>query len=323
MSLRLVVLDASFGEVSVEAGAAAPYGVAVEDGGGVRGQEIPAVAADADGVLVQYGRIDDAVMAECPGWRVIGRYGVGVDNVDVPAASRRGIAVVNVPDYCVEEVATHTAALALAGLRKIGRSQALIADDRWGDWSELRPVQRLSGLTLGLVGVGRIGAEVARLLGPFFGRVIAYDLVTPSSSAIEMVGLDEVFGEADLISLHCPLNDETAGLVNAPRLATMKDSAYLVNVSRGGLIDLGALIAALHEGSLAGAALDVLPVEPPDRDDALHLTQNLLVTNHVAWYSETALIAVRQLLAERCSAYLTGSPVPTVVNANDLQGGGR
>ena len=120
--------------------------------------------------------IEESVIERCPGWRVIGRYGVGVDNVDVAAASRRGIAVINVPDYCVEEVATHTAAVALALVRRVLRSRELIDDGRWGAWSDLRPVERLSTCTLGLVGVGRIGAEVARLLGPFFDRVIAHDV---------------------------------------------------------------------------------------------------------------------------------------------------
>jgi D-3-phosphoglycerate dehydrogenase / 2-oxoglutarate reductase len=320
LSGRLVVLDAPFADITIESEAAAAHGVVVEDAGGVSGDAIVGAAADADGVLVQYGRIDESVIERCPGWRVIGRYGVGVDNVDVAAASRRGIAVINVPDYCIEEVATHTAAVALALVRKVLRSRELVDDGRWGAWSDLRPVERLSTCTLGLVGVGRIGGEVARLLGPFFDRVIAHD-VASSPTGVHMVSLEELFSEADVVSLHCPLTAETANLVDRNRLGSMKPTAYLINVSRGGLVDTAALATALHGGVIAGAALDVLPVEPPDPSDPILSAPNLVLTNHDAWYSETALVTVRRLLAERCSAYLNGDPVPTIVNAGELSEG--
>ncbi len=322
MSGRLVVLDASFGDISIESEAAAAHGVVVEDAGSVSGEAIVGAAGDADGVLVRFGRIDESVIERCPGWRVIGRYGVGVDNVDVAAASRRGIAVINVPDYCVEEVATHTAALALGVVRRIRRSRELIDEGRWDAWTDLRPVERLSNCTLGLVGVGRIGAEVARLLGPFFGRVIAHDIAS-SLAGVQIVSLEELFSEADVVSLHCPLTAETANLVDASRLGSMKRTAYLINVSRGGLVDTAALAEALHGGVIAGAALDVLPLEPPSPSDPIRSAPNLVLTNHDAWYSETALVTLRRLLADRCSAYLNGNPVPTIVNAGELSAGAR
>jgi D-3-phosphoglycerate dehydrogenase / 2-oxoglutarate reductase len=315
---RLVVLDASFGDITVETAAAAPYGVTLENAGGVSGPQVVEVAGTADGVLVQYGKIDADLIAACPSWRVIGRYGVGVDNVDVDAATRHGIAVINVPDYCIEEVATHTAALALAGRRKLARSRELIDAGRWGDWSELRPIEPLSGCTLGLVGIGRIGGEVVRLLGPFFGRVIAYDPVQAPPPNVTPVGLDELFAESDVVSLHCPLTPETQNLVDADRLASMKPGAYLVNVSRGGLVDTAALATALATGTIAGAGLDVLPQEPPDASDPLLEAPNLLLTNHSAWYSELALVRLRRFLAERCGAYLNGEPVSSIVNARAL-----
>jgi D-3-phosphoglycerate dehydrogenase len=318
VSARLVVLDASFGDISIEAAAAAPFGVSVEDAGGVSGAAVVAAASDADGVLVQYGRIDAEIIERCPSWRVIGRYGVGVDNVDLEAATRHGIAVVNVPDYCIEEVATHTAALVLAAWRRLQRSRALIDDGRWGEWPELRPVQPLSGCTLGLVGVGRIGSEVVRLLAPFFGRVVAFDPVQAPPAGVERVELDTLFRLSDVVSLHCPLTAETHNLVDGARLAEMKPQALLVNVSRGGLVDTAALARALAEGTIAGAALDVLPVEPPAADDPLLDAPNLLLTNHSAWYSEASLVTLRRLLAERCSALLNGETVPSVVNAAAL-----
>jgi D-3-phosphoglycerate dehydrogenase len=317
MSGRLVVLDSPFGDVRVESEAAAPYGVAVEDAGGVSGEGIVAAASSADGVLVQFGEIGPDVIDRCPAWRVIGRYGIGVDNVDVDAATRRGIAVVNVPDYCIEEVATHTAALTLAAWRKLAQSRERIAHGDWKDWQALRPVAPLSRCTLGLVGIGRIGAEVARMLAPFFARIVVHDPVQEAPAGTTMVTLDELFATADVVSLHCPLTAQTQNLVDAARLSTMKPGSLLVNVSRGGLVDTTALAAELRTGRLA-AALDVLPQEPPDPDDRLLDAPNLVLTNHVAWYSEEALLELRRLIGERCAAYLAGSPVPSVVNADEL-----
>jgi D-3-phosphoglycerate dehydrogenase len=305
MNPRLVVLDASFGEIGIESEAAAAYGVSVEDAGGVSGAAVVEAAGTADGVLVQYGQITAEIIEQCPSWRVIGRYGVGVDNVDLDAATEHGIAVINVPDYCVEEVATHAAALLLAGWRR-------------GDWKVLQPIQPLSSSTLGLVGIGRIGGEVIRLLSPFFGRIISFDPVQNPPAGVQAATLDEVFTEADVISLHCPLTPETRDLVNAERLESMKPGALLVNVSRGPLVDTAALNAALRSGTIAGAALDVLPQEPPDADDPLLSAPNLLLTNHSAWYSEVSLVRLRRLLAQRCCDALAGEPVPTVVNARDL-----
>lgn len=318
MSGHLVVLDATYGDITVEVEAAAPYGVTIEDAGGVAGLAIVDAAGDADGVLVQYGKIEASVIERCPSWRVIGRYGVGVDNVDLKAATRRGIAVVNVPDYCIEEVATHTAALVLTAWRKLPTSHALIAGGRWNDWHALRPIRPLSACTLGLVGVGRIGAEVARVLGPFFGRIVAHDPAQSPPPGVEPLGLDEVFSEADVVSLHCPLTPQTEKLVDGTRLASMKRDALLVNVSRGELVDTDALAAALRRGALGAAALDVLPQEPPAAGDPLLDAPGLVLTNHSGWYSEDALVRLRRLMAERCAAYLAGHSVPTIVNAREL-----
>lgn len=318
MNPRLVVLDASFGEIGIESEAAAAYGVSVEDAGGVAGAAVVEAAGTADGILVQYGQITAEIIEQCPSWRVIGRYGVGVDNVDLDAATEHGIAVINVPDYCVEEVATHAAALLLAAWRKLNQSRELIDGGRWGDWKVLQPIQPMSSSTLGLVGIGRIGGEVIRLLSPFFGRVISYDPVQDPPVGVQAATLNEVFTDADVISLHCPLTAETRDLVNAKRLASMKSGALLVNVSRGPLVDTVALNEALRSGTIAGAALDVLPKEPPDRSDPLLTAPNLLLTNHSAWYSEVSLVRLRQLLAQRCCDALAGDPVPTVVNAREL-----
>jgi D-3-phosphoglycerate dehydrogenase len=314
VSGHLVVLDAGFGDVALEAAAAAPYGVEVTEA--APGSDFLDASHGADGVLVRYSPLP-ADLIERSSWRVIGRYGVGVDNVDVDAATRHGTAVVNVPDYCVEEVASHAAALILGGWRKLDRSRQLIADRRWEDWTALQPMRPLSECTLGLVGVGRIGAEVVRMCSPFFGRIIAFDPAV-SPPGVEQVPLDELFASADVVSLHCPLNPGTANIADAARLASMKPDALLVNVSRGGLVDPVALARALQAGRPGGAALDVLPQEPPDPDDPLLEAPNLILTNHVAWLSDASIGRLRSLVAARCAAFLAGQPVETVVNAQAL-----
>lgn len=314
MTGRLVVLDAGFGDVTLEAAAAAPYGVEVSEA--APGSSFLAAGTGADGVLVRYSPIP-ADLIERSGWRVIGRYGVGVDNVDLDAATRRGTAVVNVPDYCIEEVASHAAALILGGWRKLDRSRQLIGDGRWDDWGALQPLRPLSDCTLGLVGVGRIGAEVARMCAPFFGRIVAFD-PAGAPAGVARVELDELFAVADVVSLHCPLNAATANVVDASRLASMKPDALLVNVSRGGLVDQVALAAALRAGRPGGAALDVLTTEPPEPDDPLLDAPNLILTNHVAWLSDASIGRLRSLVAGRCAAFLAGEPVETVVNARAL-----
>ncbi len=312
--MRLVVLDAGFGEIGVESAAAAPFGASVHDASDRSWDDAVAAAATADGAMVRYTRVDASVFDRCPTWRVLGRYGVGVDNIDVGAASERGIAVINVPDYCTEEVALHAAALILASWRRLVAASNLVRTGQWDDWQQLRPVRRLSLATLGLVGVGLIGSEVARLMRPFFAHLIAYDPVAQVPAGCEPATLDEVFTGADVVSLHCPLTPETTGLVNENRLSAMKEGALLVNVSRGGLVDTTALAAGLRRGQPAAAALDVLPKEPPAADEALLSAPNLLCTNHVAWYSDESLVRLLHLVSERCAAYLAGAPVPTIVN---------
>jgi D-3-phosphoglycerate dehydrogenase / 2-oxoglutarate reductase len=269
-------------------------------------------------VLVCRLKLDAGVIARFPTWRVIGRYGAGFDNVDVDAASRAGIAVVNLPDYCVEEAATHAAALVLAATRRLFEARRLVDVGGWRDPAPLLPMPRLSRCTLGLVGAGRIGTEVIRLLGPFFAEVIAHTPSRRVPPGARWAELETVFAQSDVVSLHCPLTLATANLVDAARLASMKPGALLVNVSRGGLMDAVAVAEALRSGRLGGLAVDVLPTEPPPLDEPLLTLPNVICTNHIAWFSDDSPVRLRQLLAERCAAYLVGQPVPSVVNAAAL-----
>ncbi|MDO7882661.1 C-terminal binding protein [Salinibacterium soli] len=303
--MRLAVLDSSYGDTAVESAAAAPLGVEVVDA--------RADAAPVDGVLVQYATITAADLDAHPEWRVVGRYGVGVDTIDLAAAAERGIPVVNVPDYCEEEVATHAAALVLAATRRVLEADALVRVGRWADWPTLRPIRSLSGMTLALLGVGRIGRETIRLLQPFFGRIVAHDPWATDVPGAELVGFEEALAAADVLSLHVPLTAETHHLLGADAIARLKPTAYVVNVSRGGLIDSAALAAALSAGRLAGAALDVLEHEPPT-DDPILAAPHVTLTNHLAWYSEESERRLRHLLAERCASVLTTGDAPTIAN---------
>ncbi|MBX9472320.1 C-terminal binding protein [Microcella sp.] len=303
--LTLAVLDSSYGDIALESAAAAEHDIAVVDA--------RLTSVSADGVLVQYATIGSAELDANPSWRVIGRYGVGVDTIDLDAAAARGISVVNVPDYCEEEVATHAAALILGSVRRIREADLLVRSGQWSDWSELRPIGALSTATLALIGVGRIGREVIRLMAPFFGRIVAYDPFAEAVDGAELVSFDDSIAMGDVISLHCPLTETTRHIIDAAALERMSPGAHIVNVSRGGLIDSEALVAALTESRIAGAALDVLESEPPHGDPLL-TAPRVTLTNHIAWYSEQSEHRLRRLIAARCASVLVGLGAPTIVN---------
>ncbi|MDR2930822.1 MAG: C-terminal binding protein [Propionibacteriaceae bacterium] len=306
----LQVLDTSYGDITVELEAAKAHGVDVVDRDDT--------SVQADGVLVQYAQITGETLDAHPTWAVVGRYGVGYDTIDVAAATERGVAVVNVPDYCEEEVATHAAALVLASVRRIREADTLTRAGGWPNWHDLLPVPALSEATLSLIGVGRIGRKTINLLRAFFGRVVAYDPYAQPIDGVEMVDLDTAVKVGDVISLHCPLTPDTHHIINADRLAMMKPHAHLVNVSRGGLVDSVALAAALRANALGGAAVDVLECEPPSPDDPLLSAPRLTVTNHLAWYSARSEPRLRSLLASRCAGMLVGVDAPSVVNRAGL-----
>lgn len=310
----LSVVEATYTGVEPEESGAAEHGVELRDD---RASVDP--GRDADGVLVQNARIDAAAMDAHPNWRVIGRYGVGVDTVDLDAAGERGIAVFNVPDYCVGEVATHAAALVLASVRRITQGNDLVTSGQWTEWATLRPIPDISDMRLGLIGLGNIGRETARLLSPFFNDVIGFDPSGTAAPGVRLTDLDTVVADSDVISLHCPLTAQTEHLIDEQRLRAMRSGVHLVNVSRGGLIDSAALAQALHDGHVAGAALDVLDVEPPAPDHPLLHSPRTTLTNHIAWLSEASEPRLRRSLAARCAAALAGAPIAAPVNESQLR----
>jgi D-3-phosphoglycerate dehydrogenase len=280
--------------------------------------EVLAAAAEADGLLVNMAPITAAVVAGLPRCRVIVRYGVGVDNVDLAAARARGIAVCNIPGFCTDEVADHAAALALALARRL---PALDRALRAGAWTAPRsePMPPLQGATFAVAGLGRIGRAVLDRVRPFGCRLAAYDPLVPdaafAAAGAARLDADALFREADVLSLHLPLTPETRHFANAARLAAMKPRAVLVNTSRGGLVDTAALAAALRAGRPAAAGIDVFETEPLPPDHPLRGCDNALLTPHIAWYSGASLPRLQRLAAEEVVRGIRGEKLQSCVNA--------
>ena len=278
-------------------------------------EEVAAQAGDADVLINQYVPITAEVLDAMPRCRLVVRYGVGVDNVDVEAATARGVWVANVPDYGRDEVADHTLALAMSALRGVAVLDRSVRDGVWG-LDAARPLRRLSVLTWGVVGCGAIGPAVARRAAGLGMRVLGYDLPqVPSEPPIERVPLNELLASSDLVSLHAALTPESHHLIGAEALGRMRPSAFLVNTARGGLVDTAALLAALDAGELAGAALDVLETEPPD-DLGWRLARHprVVVTPHAAWYSEEAFLTLKTEVAREALRVLEGGRPRSPVN---------
>ena len=283
--------------------------------------EFAEALVEAEGLIVRSAtQVDRALLDEAPRLRVIGRAGVGVDNIDLEAASQRGIAVFNAPEGNTVAAAEMTMAVLLAAVRKVAAADRSVRAGRW-DRSDFRGVE-LRGKVLGLVGAGRIGREVARRCRAFGMEVIAFDPYLAEEAAeafgIQLVSFDRLIEEADVVSLHVPLTDETRGLIDAEVLRRMKKGSFLVNVSRGGVIDEEALARALEEGSLGGAALDVYAVEPLPAHSPLRGAPNLVLTPHLGASTYEAQIEVaREVAIKLKSAFLHGE-LNAAVNAASL-----
>jgi len=228
--------------------------------------------------------VGEGLMAQLPALRVVGTASVGFDHVDLEAAESRGIAVVSVPDYCTEEVADHTLALLYALVRRVVELDRRVARGEW-DAKAAGPLRTLAGMRVGIVGLGRIGNAVATRLLALGAEVWATDVLPVAREGVRFVELGELLAECDAVTLHVPLTKETRGLIKGQEIASMRAGALLVNTSRGGVVDAGAVLKALRSGQLGGAALDVLPNEPPP---ARPLAPNLIVTPHAAYYSEAS-----------------------------------
>ena len=285
--MKVLIADYDYGDVHIERRILEGAGLEVVEAQCRTEGDVIETGRGVSALLTQYAPITARVFDELPELRMVGRYGVGYDVVDVEAARECGVWVANVPDYGTEEVAAHALSMAFALLRHLPLYDRGVRDGRWHPHST-GPLHRLKNRTLGVVGVGRIGGTFARRASPWFGRTLGCDPYLDEEAWPEGVGrasLEEVFSESFLVSLHAPLNEETRGLVDCGLLERMPDGAYLVNTARGGLVAMGDLLWALEEGPLAGAALDVFPQEPPPVDHPLFGNPNVILTPHAAFYS--------------------------------------
>lgn len=268
-----------------------------------RDRTVPEPARGAVAALVGYARLDDEFFRAFPSIRWVGTASTGTDMIDPDAAAAHGVTVQPLVGASTEEVATHALALILAVERDLRGATAVAARGEWTDAFRAMP-RRMSQLTLGLCGLGRIGTRVAELARPLFGRIAAYDPYAPGSDAVdEMVGFDELLQRADVLSLHLPLTAQTRAMIDAEALAKLPAGASVVNCSRGELIDEQALIAALDDGRLRGAGLDVLAGEPPAADDPLRTHPCAVVTPHVAFLSDGSLATYEQQPARNLLAW--------------------
>ena len=265
-------------------------------------------------VVNQYAPFTERVFAALPDLKMVVRYGVGVNNIDLEAASRHGVAVCNVPDYGIQEVASHAFALMMALTRKIPQMDASVKSGEW-EYAHSIPIHRFRTMTFGIIGLGRIGSCFAEMLRPLGGRILGCD-INPAQKGpdfVEHVDIDTLMKESDVVSIHSNL-ETSRHLINRAKMEEMKRGAYLINVSRGGIIDEADLADALNEGIIAGAGIDVTLEEPLAQDSPLRTAKNILLTPHMAWCSEEASSDLKTKTAEEAARFLTGQPLKNQVN---------
>ena len=317
--MKVAITDYSFPNLDVEEGILCPQGHQIAAWKEKHSAlQLTELLADADAVITQFAPLTADVIQSMHRARVIVRYGIGVDNVDLLAAKARGIPVCNVPDYCIDEVADQTLAFMLATTRQVLSNCHAVREGRWGLATPLEQMRTLRDLTVGLVGFGRIGREVAARLQPFHCRLLVHDPAV-TDAAVQKSGchsarMDQLFAESDLISLHCPSMPQTRGMINRDSLSAMKQGAILINVARGDLIDSDALCEALLKKHLSAAALDVFTPEPIPSDHPMLQMENVIFASHIASCSVRAVRTLRETAATIAAMALRGEPLPNIVN---------
>ena len=305
--------------------------ISAADGEFIDAESLPLADAlrlceEAEGILCRRLEITAAMIHRFRRCKILMRYGVGTDNVELDAATTAGIIVGHVPGYCVDEVSTHAVALLLACVRKVVVTHEKVQRGAW-DVHRSDPIFRFAGRTLGLVGLGKIGSAVARKLCGWNLRLLATDpYVEPEraeSLGVQMVPLETLFRESDYISLHCPLLPETRHLVSRETLAMMRHGALVINTSRGPVVDTSALFQSLSEGRLAGAGLDVFEEEPLPITSPLRVHPAVILSDHTAWYSEEAQLELQRTAAQEVARVCTGGLPLSLANPDVLRRLGR
>lgn len=311
---RVLQTDRAWPDLSIERAVLAEAGAELIEAGATDEQTLITLAGDVDAIITNWARVTTGVVRAAKRCRGICRSGIGLDNIDVATATSLGIAVTNVPDYCVAEVADHALALLLACARQIAFFHHRTKQGEYRLQAGA-PMPRLAGKVLGLIGLGRIGQSMAAR-----ARALGLEIVAHTASGrahgvdCRVAGLDELLSQSDFVSLHAPLNPSTRHLLQLPQFERMKRSAYLINTSRGGLIDHADLATALERNLIAGAALDVFDPEPPDLSQSLYCDERVIVTPHAAFVSEESLIELRTRVARQALDILRGRRPENVVN---------
>ena len=296
----------------------AALGYSVEEVCSSDAAAVPEEAHDAEALILQAKPPSAEVMRRLTRCRVIALVGTGYDHVDLEAATELGIMVTNAPSYSSEEVALHAFALLLAAHRRLLDAHAMVAQGQPWDYDRFVPIPRLSECTLGVIGMGRIGANLVRMSGGFGLRVLVHDPHIDQARIIaagaQPAGLDELLRASDFVTIHTLLTAQTRGLIDAGALARMKPTAYLINVSRGPIVDTDALTHALQSGEIAGAALDVTDPEPLPAGHPLLTDPRVLLSPHLGWYSERSLPAATDEAVEQVVRVLRGQTPTALVN---------
>lgn len=317
--MKVAITDYSFPDLSVEESILQSPGHTIAAWKEKKAAtELPALVADADAVITQFAPVNADVIASMRQARVIVRYGIGVDNVDLAAARAKGIPVCNVPDYCIDEVADHTLAFILATTRQVVSNSNSLKGGKWGLATSLDQMKALRDMTVGVVGFGRIGREVVSRLRPFRCSILVFDPVAKSADIVAAGGtpvtMRELLSLADVITLHCPSTVETRGMLNSESLAKTRSGVSIINLARGDLIDPNALTAALQSGHVAAAALDVFNPEPIPADHPILKLDNVILASHIASTSVPAVRKLRETAARLALMALNGETLVNVVN---------
>jgi D-3-phosphoglycerate dehydrogenase len=315
---RAFYTDWPWPDIEIERAILAEAGCTIDVSPDNKEATLAAHVGDSDIIITCWAPVTARVIDAATKCRHICRTGIGLDNIDVAHATSKGILVTNVPDYCIEEVAEHALALVFALGRKIADGH--LATKR-GEYSLVGslPIERIGGKTLGVVGLGRTGALLAKKARAIGMRVIGTNRSKQTPEGVEWVSFDDLLAQSDYVSLNCPLTDATRHLMNATTLRQMKPSAFLVNTSRGGLVDHPALAEALEAGALAGAALDVQDREPPDLSQPPYNDRRVIVTPHTAFVSTDAITELRTRVAHQAVDFLQGRTPEQIVNPSVLE----
>lgn len=316
MPEKVVVTDYVFPNIDTERDIIEGTGAAFVVANASTPEDVIEAGQDATALINNYVAITAEVFEELPELNVVARYGIGVDGIDIEAATDHGVKVVNVPEYCVDEVSAHALGLILACERQIPRYDTHVKAGGW-DWEAAKPLSRFCEKTLGLVAFGKIARSVAEKGQGFGLDVIAYDPYVSAEEmanyGVEKVGFEDLFGRSDIVSAHPPRTDKTEGLISDRAFECMQSHATFVNTSRGSVVDQDALYSALVEGEIAMAGIDVMMTEPPG-DSPLFDLENCIVTPHVAWYSEASMADLQRITAEEVARVITNEEPRNLVN---------